>query len=61
MEIYKRVEHFSMYIVNGVGMQEIITYSYIFEGPPPWSSGQSSWLQTQRTGSIPDVTRFSEK
>jgi hypothetical protein len=28
--------------------------------PPLWSSGQSSWLQIQRS-SIPGATRFSEK
>jgi hypothetical protein len=26
-----------------------------------WSSGQSSWLQSRESGSIPGATRFSEK
>jgi hypothetical protein len=26
-------------------------------GPPLWSSGQSSWLQIRRPGSIPGTTR----
>jgi hypothetical protein len=30
-------------------------------GPPLWSSGQSSWLQIGGPGSIPGITRFSEK
>jgi hypothetical protein len=28
------------------------------EEPPLWSSGHSSWLQIQRSISIPDATRF---
>jgi hypothetical protein len=36
----------------------------LFEKPPLWSSGQSSWLQIQISeilGLIPGATRFSEK
>jgi hypothetical protein len=29
--------------------------------PPLWSNGQSSWLQIQRSISIPDATKFTEK
>jgi hypothetical protein len=29
-------------------------------GPPLWSSCQSSWLQTEVSGSIPGATRFSD-
>jgi hypothetical protein len=31
------------------------------ETPPLWSSGQGSWLQIQRPGSIPGAIKFSEK
>jgi hypothetical protein len=33
----------------------------IYIGPPLWSSGQSSWLQIQRSGFYPGATRFTEK
>jgi hypothetical protein len=33
--------------------------SVLFQWPPLWSSGQSSWLQIRGPGSIPGTTRFS--
>jgi hypothetical protein len=44
-------------------MNVSIFIRFQMEGPPLWSSGQSSWLQAQRTRvrfpALPDVLRSS--
>jgi hypothetical protein len=41
---------YSKYNDQMVGNATTFKYTWYWEWPPVWSSGQSSWLQTQRSG-----------
>jgi hypothetical protein len=54
--------HVETYYIREQAIEENIWRPKNEEVPSLWSSGQSSWLQIQRsTSSIPGAARFTEK
>jgi hypothetical protein len=53
-------ERDKLYVSEGIVTGFSLGINLVELQPPLWSNGQSSWLQSRSTGSIPGAIRFSE-